>query len=145
MRRLFRVILLFALVGAALFQSWRAWQSAAAAWAPDRVDQNFVAGWEERLARARADIPANVTFIGYVADWDIPGGGWGAIDQATEYVLTQYTFAPRIIRRGFVSPWVIGNFTNPHYRAWLDQNLTDYQVDDYGFGIVLIRTAQAQP
>lgn len=133
------------LLGAALWQAWQAGQSAVRAWSPDKVDQNFVAVWEDRLARLRADIPAEVTFIGYVADWDIPGNRWDAIDQTTEYVLTQYTLAPRIVRRGFVSDWIIGNFTTPDYPAWLDQHLTHYVLEDYGFGIVLIRTGEALP
>lgn len=133
------------LLGAALWQAWQAAQSATKAWSPNQVDQNFVAVWEDRLARLRADIPAEVTFIGYVADWDIPGASWGAIDQTTEYVLTQYTLAPRIIRRGFGADWIIGNFTTPNYHAWLDQHLTNYDLEDYGFGIVLIRTGEALP
>ncbi len=145
MRRVFRLLSLILVLGAVLLQTWLAWQSAAAAWLPERVNQNFVAVWEERLARLGEDIPADVNFLGYVADWDIPGGGWGPIDQSTEYVLTQYTLAPRIVRRGFDSPWVIGNFTNPDYRAWLDQHLENYQLDDYGFGIVLIRIGEALP
>lgn len=145
MHRAVRVFALMILLGAVLFQSAQSAQSAANAWSPDRVDQNFVAEWEDRLARIHADIPVNVTFLGYVADWDIPGASWNAIDQTTEYVLTQYTFTPRIIRRGFVSAWIIGNFTTPNYRAWLDQHLENYAVDDYGFGIVLIRTGEALP
>lgn len=145
MRRAIRVFALSILLGAVLFQAVQSGYSAANAWSPDRVDQNFVAQWEDRLVRIHADIPADVTFIGYVADWDIPGASWGAIDQTTEYVLTQYTFTPRIIRRGFGSDWIIGNFTAPNYRAWLDQHLTDYALEDYGFGIVLIRTGEALP
>lgn len=145
MRRVFRLLTLILVLGAALFQAWQAYQTTAATWSPDQVDKNFVAEWEQRLNPVQADIPADVTYIGYVADWDIPDSPWDPIDQTTEYVLTQYTFTPRVVRRGFVSQWVIGNFTNPAYRAWLDAHLPAYSLEDYGFGIVLIRIAEAQP
>ncbi len=78
--------------------------------------------------------------IGYVADWDIDPNA-NSIDQDEEYVLTQYTLAPIIVKRGDSYEWIIGNLTAPNADAWLNQKFAGDKTHFYGWGIYLIHKA----
>ena len=139
MRKAAQVGLFLALIASGLYMSYLNLVWSFQFWNQDEATDDFVTDWEGRLSRLESDLPVDAQVVGYIADWDIPGSYWDGIDQSTEYVLTQYTFAPRVIQRGFDHTWIIGNFISPNFRAWLDQKLTDYELKQYGRGIYLIQ------
>lgn len=102
-----------------------------------------VSKWETRIHRVLAHIPDNIQDIGYVADWDIPGLEYNLVDQETEYTLTQYALAPRTVQPGLDHEWIIGNFTSPNFRDWLNKNLASYEIMEIGFGIYLIHNTSS--
>jgi hypothetical protein len=102
-----------------------------------------VSKWEERIHRVLAHLPSDTNEIGYIADWDIPGTEYDPVDQETEYTLTQYALAPRMVQPGLDHEWIIGNFTSPDFRDWLDQNLASYEIIEIGFGIYLIHNTSS--
>jgi hypothetical protein len=97
-----------------------------------------VSKWEQRIQPILSHLPSDVTVIGYVADWDIPDVSYNVIDQENEYTFTQYALAPRALQPGLEHEWIVGNFTNKDFRTWLDQNLSEYEIVEIGFGIYLI-------
>ena len=103
---------------------------------PEAIDP--VSRWEERVKPVLNHLPSDVTLIGYAADWDLPDVKFNVIDQENEYTFTQYALAPRMVQPGLDHEWIIGNFTNKDFRAWLDQNLSSYEIIEIGFGIYLI-------
>jgi hypothetical protein len=97
-----------------------------------------VTKWEKRVLPVLDHIPNNITALGYVADWDLPNSDYDVVDQDNEYTLTQYALAPRIVQPGVDHEWIIGNFTQPGFQEWLDQNLSAYEISEIGFGIYII-------
>jgi hypothetical protein len=97
-----------------------------------------VSKWEKRIQPALEHVPEGIQVVGYVAEWDLPGVEYNLVDQDTEYTLTQYALAPRSLQPGLEPEWIIGNFTRPGFREWLDQNLPSYEIREIGFGIYLI-------
>jgi hypothetical protein len=65
------------------------------------------------------------------------------VDQETEYTLTQYALTPRMVQPGLAHEWIIGNFTSPDFRDWLDKNLASYEIIEIGFGIYLIHNTSS--
>jgi hypothetical protein len=63
----------------------------------ERSSIDTVSKWETRIHRVLAHLPSDTQEIGYVADWDIPGMDYDLVDQETEYTLTQYALAPRMV------------------------------------------------
>lgn len=109
-----------------------------AKWVQQAQTIDPVSKWEKRVRVVLDHVPSEVTSFGYVADWDIPNSGYDLIDQDNEYTLTQYALAPRIVQPGLDHEWIIGNFTQPGFQDWLDQNLGSYKIKEMGFGIYLI-------
>ncbi len=97
-----------------------------------------VSNWEVRLKPVLSHLPPDVTVLGYVADWDLPEVQYNLVDQDQEYVLTQYSLAPRMVQPGIDHEWIIGNFVDPGYRAWLDSKIGKYKLFEFGKGIFLI-------
>ena len=97
-----------------------------------------VTRWEKRVESVRRHIPGDTKVVGYVADWDIPGMGYNLVDQDAEYTLTQYALAPLMVEPGLGHEWIIGNFTGPGFREWLDEQLSSYEIREIGFGIYVI-------
>lgn len=97
-----------------------------------------VSKWEKRIQPVLKHVPEGTEVLGYVAEWDLPGVEYDLVDQETEYTLTQYALAPRSLQPGLEPEWIIGNFTRPGFREWLDQNLPSYEIREIGFGIYLI-------
>ena len=97
-----------------------------------------VTDWEKRMNRVKNRLPDNITVIGYVADWNLPGAETNPVDQDTEYVLSQYALAPIKVVPGLEAEWILGNFVTPDFRTWLDQSLPAYEVTEIGYGIYLI-------
>ena len=102
-----------------------------------------VSRWEKRVQSTLEYIPSDVSVIGYVADWDIPGLKYNLIDQDNEYTLTQYALAPRRLQPGLDHEWLIGNFTSPGFQDWLDENLSSYELTEIGFGIYVIHNTSS--
>jgi len=97
-----------------------------------------VTDWEKRMKRVKNRLPDDVTVVGYVADWNLPGVETNPVDQDTEYVLSQYALAPIKVIPGLEAEWILGNFVTPNFRTWLDQSLPAYEVTEIGYGIYLI-------
>ena len=97
-----------------------------------------VSKWEQRVKAVLEHIPSNTKVVGYLADWDIPGREYNLIDQDAEYTLTQYALAPLMVQPGVAHEWIIGNFTGPDFRGWLDEQMPSYEITDIGFGIYVI-------
>jgi hypothetical protein len=109
----------------------------------ERSSIDTVSKWEARIHRVLAHLPSDIQEIGYVADWDIPGMEYDLVDQETEYTLTQYALAPRMVQPGLNHEWIVGNFTSPNFRDWLDKNLSSYEIIEVGFGIYLIHNTSS--
>src|SRR5688572_18140577 len=84
-----------------------------------------VAKWEDRLAYAREILPVNRGTIGYIAEWDLPGARYAYWDQETEFLLTQYTFAPIILVRGVKFEWTIVVLSPDAFNMWSKSNIGD--------------------
>lgn len=112
--------------------------SVSAGWDPDQPFDNSVDKWQKRIQPVKDHIPGDVTLLGYVADWDLPNSMTDPVDQDTEYVLTQYAFAPVMVKPGLDHEWIIGNFLNPDFKSWLDGSLSAYEIKSLGFGIYVI-------
>jgi hypothetical protein len=97
--------------------------------------------WEARMLPIKAKIPASVKIVGYISDQDIDKT-WeskGNLTEVDEYPLTQYALAPLIVLRGVNFEWIIGNFTLPRFKMFLDTQINaPYSLDPIGFGIYLI-------
>src|SRR5689334_13920838 len=133
-----RIAAMVSLVIFSLFVTMTNGLAARAKWNENSKSIDSVSKWEKRVKAVLNHVPGNVTEFGYVADWDIPDSGYDLIDQDNEYTLTQYALAPRIVQPGLDHEWIIGNFTNPGFRDWLDKNLSSYRLTAMGFGIYLI-------
>jgi hypothetical protein len=138
-----RIIALIGLIILGLFMTFKNGMTARARWDQNPVSKDSVSKWEKRVRPVLEHVPDDVTVLGYVAEWNIPGSEYDIIDQETEYTLTQYALAPRMVQPGLEHEWIIGNFTKPGFRDWLDKNLPPYEIIEIGFGIFLIhRTSQ---
>jgi hypothetical protein len=138
-----RVIAMISLVAFSMFVTINNGIAARVNWHQDPSLQDSVSKWEKRVKPVLEHIPENIKVLGYVADWDLPGSEYDLIDQDNEYTFTQYALAPRPVQPGLGHEWIIGNFTKPGFRDWLDKNLSSYEMIRIGFGIYLIhRTSQ---
>jgi hypothetical protein len=105
-------------------------------------EKNEVSIWENRLHSIKEALPADINYVGYVAEWDLPDGQYGLTDQMNEFQLTKYTLAPAIVRRGIDYPWIIGNFSTRKFRPWLQGKIGNYEIKEIGGGIYLIHRVQ---
>lgn len=136
--RLFRLLVIFALVIYGLNVSFGNWATARNLSHSNLAVNDSVTDWEKRMKRVKSRLPENVTVVGYVADWDLPGVETNPVDQDTEYVLSQYALAPIKVIPGLEAEWILGNFVTPDFRTWLDQSLPAYEVTEIGYGIYLV-------
>ena len=133
-----RVAAIFILVTFSIFVALRTGVQVRAKRLAESTSIDPVSKWEERIQPVLKHLPDDVSVIGYIADWDLPDTEYNVIDQENEYTFTQYALAPRAVQPGLEHEWIIGNFTNKDFRAWLDQNLSSYEITEFGFGIYLI-------
>jgi len=133
-----RIAAMFSLVMLSLFVAITNGLAARNKWKQNSQSVDSVSKWEKRVKAVLNQVPDTVTEFGYAADWDIPDSGYDLIDQDNEYTLTQYALAPRIVQPGLNHEWIIGIFTNPGFRDWLDKKLLSYKITGIGFGIYLI-------
>jgi hypothetical protein len=110
------------------------WQAQAGA--PEPVSE-----WDARLARLRAAIPIQNGTVGYIGDWDLrtmdPDSGPYA-DQETEYILTQYSLAPLVLKRGADFEWVVANLTPSAYKTWRASLAGELRAFEFGWNFHLI-------
>jgi hypothetical protein len=133
-----RIIALIGLITFSLLAAVNNGIDARQRWTQAQSRQDPVSRWETRLQPVLKRLPEHVSVLGYVADWDLPGAEYNLVDQETEYTLTQYALAPRAVQPGLEQEWIIGNFTQPDFRDWLDGKLPSYEVTEMGFGLYLI-------
>jgi len=101
--------------------------------------------WEQRMKPVKRALPADVWQVGYISDLDLVTD---LIEQQfftelDEFPLTMYSMAPRLVSRGLNFEWIIGNFTNPDFEKFLDENLPNgYELQNLGFGIYLVHVEQ---
>ena len=136
--KLLRQLSIVGLVLYGLVVSYQNAASAKALWNPEKPFNNPVDKWQKRMDRLKNAIPGGTTTLGYVADWDLPGVQYDAVDQDAEYMITQYSLAPIRVILGVDQEWIIGNFTDQGYKDWLDAQLPSYEIKDLGFGIYVI-------
>jgi len=103
--RLAAAILLAAL---SIYSAVNGYQIAAQA-AGEISGDDMVSAWDKRLRKIRPLLPESGV-IGYLADWDVPGGTFGSSDQEVEFLLAQYTIAPVVLERGKDHAIILGNF-----------------------------------
>lgn len=101
---------LVVLAGFCLYSSVNGYQTAALS-AGDVKGDDMVTAWDKRLRKIRPLLP-EYGVIGYMADWDIPGGTFGSSDQEVEFLLAQYTVAPVVLERGAAHSIILGNFSD---------------------------------
>jgi hypothetical protein len=102
---------------------------------------DMVSGWDEHMQPIREALPADETRVGYLDAADIPGSA--ARRDSAEFLLTQYSLAPAVLEPGMGREWIVGNFGRhaapETITAWLESQLGEYQIRDFGFGLYLIR------
>ena len=135
-RRLIRVFAILILAGLSVYSSLEYWLTIQKNTDSRLILADPVSKWEKRVLAI--DLPAKLSGeIGYVADWDLNPSS-DPIGQDEEYVLTQYTLAPLIVRRGGGYEWIVGNLTLPEVSDWLNQNFKSATIHSYADGIYLI-------
>jgi len=90
-----------------------------------------VTRWENRLEKLKNAIPSQVRTLGYISN----------DPQNIEFVLTQYTIIPRVLRRGIDPAWNIANYPGKAiHQALQKHGLTNYDLENFGFGLYLVHT-----
>ncbi|GAB4483334.1 MAG: hypothetical protein OHK0031_06530 [Anaerolineales bacterium] len=108
---------------------------------PVLTRETGVSGWEARLEPLKRALPAELRVVGYVSDLDLlqNPSQEEIFKEIDELPLTQYSLAPILVRPGLNEEWLIGNFTRPGMKAYLDAQLpAGYEIQSFGFGIYLI-------
>ena len=98
--------------------------------------------WEARMKPVKLALPKDVQELGYVSDLDllINPTQEQLFTEVDEFPLTMYSMTPRNVQHGLGFEWIIGNFTQPGFKDYLDTNLPKgYELQSMGFGIYLIR------
>ena len=107
---------------------------------PDSFYRDMVSPWEEHMKLIREALPPGVYEISYLEKSNIPNSN--AIYDSAEFWLTQYGMAPVVLVNGFGYEWMLGNFGNTvpleSIKPWLAEELGEYTIQDFGFGIYLI-------
>lgn len=107
------------------------------AWNPTLITNDGVYDWDERLADLRADLPPDVTMVGYVSDWDVLPE-YDYPNNETEFVLTQYSMAPIIVARNDEQEWLIVNLKPKDFETWAAAQTADIEVTKYPLGLFLV-------
>jgi hypothetical protein len=102
---------------------------------PDET-RDDVSTWETRLKVLKNEIPQDQLNISYVSDWDVQGYNK---DVYIEFVLTQYSLAPRTLYRNLDNEWIVANSTRSEFMEWLsDQIKQPFTIQEFGNGLYLI-------
>lgn len=96
----------------------------------------MVTKWEDHVRALREAIPPGVKQVGYV-DVFTPEGD--AVYDPNEFQLMQYSLAPVVLQIGTDHEWIVGNFAeDSNLEARLDEELGNYEIQGFGFGLYLI-------
>lgn len=106
-------------------------------WDPEYISNNSVYDWDSRLSDLRADLPSDITVVGYVSEWDVLAE-YSYPNNEVEYVLTQYTLAPVIVARDAEREWLIVNLNPKDFEAWRATQPADIQVTHYSLKLFLV-------
>jgi hypothetical protein len=136
-----RISVIF-LVGLSLFFSVQSLLPWLRFWNSDAAAKNEVSIWENRFEAVKQNIPSGVEQVGYIAEWDFPGGKDSDTDQVNEFRMTRFVMAPLIVTRGVDFPWIIGNFSSVKFKSWLKDKIGPYEVQEFSGGIYLIHRVQ---
>ena len=98
-------------------------------------DPYMVSAQFTRLGGVLSAIP-EVAGLGYITDAP-PGSGL----EAGMFLSAQYVLAPRLLKRGAVAEWVLGNFSRPPDFASVGRSQGLLLQQDFGEGVVLFRKA----
>lgn len=140
-RRISFILIITLSLAFSAYQTWGLYRS----WNPLAAEKNEVSVWENRLQPIKAKLPTDVTQVGYLAEWDVPGLDYGHTDQFHEFNLTVYTLAPLIVRRGTESAWVVGNFgqlSAKKFEPWLQTVVGNHTLQEISGGIYLIHRVE---
>ncbi len=114
-------------------------------WQTFRSESEFSV-WKSRLEPIRADLPEQLTYMGYFAESDLPGQG-AVKDDDAEYRLSQYILAPVVVERGLGHRWILVNLSerseNTGTRYLKDQGLK--QAASYANGLYLFYDPRISP
>jgi hypothetical protein len=89
-----------------------------------------VTRWENRLTKLKSEIPDDSGVIGYIS----------SDSQYIEYYLTQYAIIPHVLLRSTKPKWIIANYNGqPIQQALQKLGIKNYSVNNYGYGLYLIR------
>ena len=114
----------------------------------DLPDKDPVTIHEERIAQLRGSLPASGE-VGYVTTVENEKifayeRAFQNVEYLAQYVLTQYTLAPLIVRNSPKLPLVVGNFLDgPPAPGFLDKNGL-LPIKDFGDGLILYRRDHRQ-
>jgi hypothetical protein len=110
---------------------------------PDLPEKDPVTIHEERIRQLRDFLPASGA-VGYVTTVEndrifADEKTFRNVEYLAQYVLTQYTLAPLIVRNSPRLPLVVGNFLDgPPAAGFLEKNNL-VPVKDFGDGLILYR------
>ena len=114
----------------------------------DLPDKDPVTIHEERIAQLRGSLPASGE-VGYVTTVENEKifayeRAFQNVEYLAQYVLTQYTLAPLIVRNSPKLPLVVGNFLDgPPAPGFLDKSGL-LPIKDFGDGLILYRRDHRQ-
>jgi hypothetical protein len=109
----------------------------------DLPEKDSVTIHEERIAQLKGSLPASGE-VGYVTTVESEKifayeRAFRNVEYLAQYVLTQYTLAPLIVRNSPGFPLVVGNFLDgPPPPGFLEKNSL-VPVKDFGDGLILYR------
>jgi hypothetical protein len=101
--------------------------------------QDPATAWEDRLRAVRDALPPSGS-VGYISEQNIPGLKYNPIDSDEEFAMTQYFLVPRILVRGSVLDYSVGNL-NLKGDSQIDLKMVFgvQRVTSYGLGIYLFQ------
>lgn len=98
--------------------------------------EEMVTIWDARIQDMREALPPGTDHIGYLETSDILEAETFDIE---EFLLMQYSLAPASLKHGLGDEWVVGNFNKDvDVPSWLDERVTRYEIQSFGFGLYLI-------
>lgn len=130
----FRRGILVLLVLTGLFSAFRYWRTTLGM---DGGGGEAIAAFQDRLEPVREALPFQRGIIGYLGEWDVPGGG-ETLDQQVEFLLAQNALAPLILQRGAAPEWTAAVLGPPSLESWVAANPGAYEVIPLGRGVYLL-------
>ncbi len=128
------------LISAGLVSAFNYWRSV-----PEvQMHTDAATLWESRMTRIREKLPIQRGTVGYIADWDVPGISYAYWDQEGEYMLTQYTLAPLILRRGAADEWNVAVFSEEALAGWQAMHPGEFEITHSRFDVYILHKVGGQ-